>query len=295
MPVTVPCGRCIGCRLEKSKQWAIRISHEASLYQKNCFVTLTYNNEHLPSDGSIHLEHVQLFLKRLRKKYGNNIRYFQCGEYGEKFARPHYHLCIFNHDFHDKKHLRVTPGGQILYTSDSLASLWPFGFHSIGQLTFQSAAYVARYVTKKLTGKKSFIYKEYFSDGTFKTHNYENSDEHYQLINFDTGEVTYRAREFATMSRRPGLGSLWLQKYKRDVYPADHVIISGKEMLPPRYYDAYLEKEDISQYLEIKKRRKQKQKTISQDRLDAMEIVKIARSKSLKRNYENGSLLNQGH
>ena len=98
----VPCGRCIGCRLERSRQWAMRCVHEASLYKNNCFITLTFNDYYLPKDGSLHVEHFQKFMKRLRKRFGSGVRYFQCGEYGELLRRPHYHACLFNFDFPDR-------------------------------------------------------------------------------------------------------------------------------------------------------------------------------------------------
>ena len=95
-PVTVPCGQCIGCRLERSRQWAIRCYHEASMYERNSFVTLTYDDESLPLGGTLVFRDFQLFMKRLRKQYGAGIRFYACGEYGEKFGRPHYHVCLFN-------------------------------------------------------------------------------------------------------------------------------------------------------------------------------------------------------
>ena len=120
----VPCGQCIGCRLERSRQWAMRCCHEASLYDLNCFITLTYDPEHLPPDGSLVLDHFQRFMKRLRKRFGSGIRFFHCGEYGEKFARPHYHACLFNFDFPDK--VLYTIRDEIrLYRSAILEELWP--------------------------------------------------------------------------------------------------------------------------------------------------------------------------
>jgi len=107
MPVELPCRQCIGCRLEYSRQWAIRCLHEASLYDENCYITLTYDDQKLPESydikNGLDLSHFQLFMKRLRKKYGAKIRFFHCGEYGEDRGRPHFHACIFNHDFQDKK------------------------------------------------------------------------------------------------------------------------------------------------------------------------------------------------
>ena len=98
MPVTVPCGQCIGCRLERSRQWAVRCIHEASLHEDNCFITLTYDDAHLPTDLSLNVSHFQKFMKRLRKRFGEGIRFFHCGEYGENFGRPHYHACLFTSD-----------------------------------------------------------------------------------------------------------------------------------------------------------------------------------------------------
>jgi len=123
LPLTIPCGHCIGCLLERSKQWAIRCVHEASLHKNNSFITLTYNDKNLPKYKTLQKKHFQLFMKRLRKKYGSNIRFFHCGEYGDKYQRPHYHACIFGHDFKDKQ-LLFTKRGSKTYVSQSLNKLW---------------------------------------------------------------------------------------------------------------------------------------------------------------------------
>lgn len=215
--IKIPCKNCVGCRLEYSRQWAIRCMHEASLYQDNCFITLTYDNKHLPSDWSLNLYVFQCFLKRLRKKHTKvKIRYFHCGEYGAKFGRPHYHALLFNFDFNDKVYYK-TERGHRLYISESLQKLWPYGFSTIGAVTFQSAAYVARYVMKKWKGKDT---KEY-----------------YTRVDLETGELIELYPEYATMSRRNGIGSDWLKKYGQDVYPSDYVVVNGKKVKPPKYYD----------------------------------------------------------
>lgn len=159
IPIQVPCGQCIGCRLEKSRQWAIRCEHEASLYTNNCFLTLTYNDKYLPINNSLNLRHFQLFIKKLRKKHGKNIRYYHCGEYGELNLRPHYHALIFNFDFKDKIHYKTHKDNKY-YVSKELDALWsdpetkePLGYCVIGDLTFESAAYVARYCLKKQLAK----------------------------------------------------------------------------------------------------------------------------------------------
>lgn len=224
-PVTVPCGQCIGCRLERSRQWAVRCLHEASLYPHNCFLTLTYDDKHLPQHGSLNVKHYQDFMKRLRFKYcrfGRKIRFFHCGEYGENFGRPHYHALIFNLDFKDKYHFKKSPAGEKLYRSPSLEKLWTYGHSSIGNVTFESAAYVARYVTKKITGEKAF--------------------DHYNEYDIWTGELLSERRpEYVTMSRRPGIGKEWFNKFNTDVFPSDEVIIRGKQCKPPKYYSAQYE------------------------------------------------------
>lgn len=151
--LTLPCGQCIGCRLERSRQWAVRCVHEASLHKRNCFITLTYNNDHLPEDRGLHYDHFQLFMKRLRKKYGEGIRFYMCGEYGEKLGRPHFHACLFNHDFSDKTPWKTTETGFKLFRSKELEELWPYGYSSVGAVSFESAAYVARYIMKKVNGE----------------------------------------------------------------------------------------------------------------------------------------------
>lgn len=129
--------------------WAVRIVHEAQMWPQNSFITLTYRPEDLPQGGSLNVEHYQLFMKKLRaRNTGHKIRFFHCGEYGEKLSRPHYHAILFNYDFPDKK-VFSEKNGNTIYTSELLEDIWGKGFCTIGDVTFQSAAYVARYVMKK--------------------------------------------------------------------------------------------------------------------------------------------------
>lgn len=220
----LPCGRCIGCRLERSRQWAVRMVHEASLYPQNCVVTLTYGDAHLPVDGSLDRRAFPLFIRRLRKR-GATVRYFHCGEYGEREGRPHYHGCLFGFDFADKVVGPLSQSGAEQWESEFLRELWPFGVSRIGTLNFESAAYIARYVTKKVTGKLAAA--------------------HYERVNPLTGELVQVEPEFATMSRRPGIGKGWLEKYSSDVYPSDEVIVRGRECKPPRFYDKQLSEEEL--------------------------------------------------
>lgn len=270
MPVDLPCGQCIGCRLERSRQWAVRCVHEASLHPKNCFITLTYNDENLPKDRSLDVKHFQDFMKRLRFRFGSGIRFFHCGEYGEKFARPHYHACLFNFDFEDKK-LWKTALGNRLYLSQALQELWPFGFSTVGDVTFESAAYVARYVTKKQTGDRAAA--------------------HYEWLNEDTGELRSRKPEYCTMSRRPGLAKGWFDKYSSDVYPSDYIVLRGRKMRPPKYYDRQFEVVFPSDFrkLVFKRKAEGKKRSMLEDwtRLAVREEVQELRFKQLKRGYEN--------
>lgn len=263
MPVTVPCGRCVGCRLERSRQWAIRCVHESSLHQENSFVTLTYRDEELTwgdQRPTLVPRDLQLFMKRLRKKYGSGIRFFACGEYGERYGRPHYHACLFGVDFQDKK-LLSTKNGNKIYRSDSLSSLWPHGDNAIGDVTFDSAAYVARYIMAKKLGETESYYAE-------------------QSIE----------PEFVRMSRKPGIASNWLKKWKRDVFPSDNLVIRGIQCQPPKYYLSQYEISDPVKYLRVKAKRKNKQNENASNntsyQLRIRRIVKESRIKLLTRNLE---------
>jgi hypothetical protein len=266
-PVAVPCGQCIGCRLEKSRQWAIRIMHEASQWEDNSFITLTYDEDHLPSDGSLNKSHFQKFMKRLRKKYpSKTIRFYHCGEYGEQNFRPHYHAAIFNYCPDDKK-LDQGFDNPNLYSSRELELLWPYGYNTVGELTFDSAAYIARYVTKKITGEKA--------------------KEHYSRVNPDSGEYHSVLPEYATMSRRPGIGRDWYDKYNGETYDNDSVIMRGMEMKPPKYYDNLLEQHQPLKFEEVKKQRlKERSKYMNEqlpERLEVREKVKTAKHNLNKR------------
>lgn len=236
----IACGQCRGCRLEQSRQWATRCVHEASQHEKNCFVTLTYDNQHLPPGGSLDLADWQKFAKRTRKKMGA-FRFFHCGEYGDMHERAHLHACLFGLDFsHDREQITESRNGDAYYESATLSELWPNGRHMIGELTFESAAYCARYVMKKLTGGRALEYGE-------------------------------RKSPYITMSRRPGIGRTWIERYKKDVYRDDFVIVNGKKTRPPRYYDSVLTE---SQLAELKSRRAEKALQHEEEQTDARLRVK---------------------
>lgn len=220
-PLLIPCGQCLGCRLDHAKMWSLRCMHEAKMHEQNCFLTLTYSDENLPSDGSVHVEELQKFFKRLRKCFPNSkIRYYACGEYGDLHLRPHFHAIVFGFDFPDKKPFFKTKRGDVVYRSPILEQLWDKGISSIGTVTLNSCGYVARYVVKKFKGK--------------------GAEDHYKELGISP--------EFVVMSRRPGIGFEWFQKYYKDVFPNDFVVDNkGKKNAPPRYYFKLLD--DLSHEL----------------------------------------------
>lgn len=218
--LTLPCGQCVGCRLERSRQWAVRCVHESKMHEHSVFVTLTYDDDHVPYDSSLIYRHYQLFMKRLRKHFATRVRFYMCGEYGDLFSRPHFHACLFGCFFSDRQLYRELPSGSKLWTSKSLEKLWPYGFSSIGDVTFDSAAYVARYVMKKVTGPRA--------------------EAHYEAVDPVSGEIFQREPEFTRMSLKPGIGATFFEKYKKEIFPRDEVIVRGMKMKPPKYYDRLL-------------------------------------------------------
>nr|WAE43432.1 MAG: replication initiator protein [Microviridae sp.] len=223
-PIKIPCGQCIGCRLERSRQWAMRCENEQSLHLNNTFITLTYEN----APPSLNKTDFPLFMKRLRKIYGKEIRFFHCGEYGEKFKRAHHHAILFNHEFHDKYYFKGHPPC-VLYRSAELEKIWKLGHCTIGAANWETAAYVARYCTKKITGVRA--------------------EEHYKD----------RIPEHVTMSLKPGIGKIWFDKYSRDLYNYDtQVIRNGQECKPASYYDKLYDAINPEHLQELKAKRKEK-------------------------------------
>lgn len=273
----LPCGVCTGCRLERSRQWAVRCLHEASLHEENCFITLTYNDEHLTAYEDLCYKDFQDFMKRLRKKFSHKkIRFFMCGEYGENNGRPHYHACLFGHNFDDRIHLKVTSSGSKISTSKTLDDLWsdrnnnPIGFCTVGDVNFDSAGYVARYLMKKGLGR--------------------GHESQYQEIDMETGEVYQKQREFNKMSLKPGLGHGFYKKWTKDIFPKDVCIVNGRETKPPRYYAKKFKDDDPESYEELQYLRYQRslQSLLdnTEERLKVKEHVLKAKVKLLKRELE---------
>lgn len=256
-PLRLPCGQCIGCKLERARQWAVRCNHEASLFEENCMVTLTYSEEWLPKGATLVPRDFVNFMKRLRRRIApRKVRFFGCGEYGDEAMRPHYHLLLFGYDFPDKLRVR-TSKEYPEWTSDILEQTWGFGSTLIGSVSFESAAYVARYVTKKISGP--------LSAG------------HYRYVDGD--EWVELEPEFGRMSRRPGIGRSWMEQYGDEVYPADEVISRGYEAKPPRYYDEICGAESPLELWMVKRERElaRKPQDETEDRLIAREAVATAR------------------
>jgi len=273
--------------------------HEIQTTKDNtaCFITLTYNDKNLPDDYSLNKQHFKDFLKRFRKAIEPaKIRYFMCGEYGDDSWRPHYHAIIFGYDFtlsQEYKKILHPPRIRMqsietenpYYLSDFLSALWDKGNHLIANATFETAAYVARYITKKITGEKA--------------------EQHYNRFIWDWNEFTgeiFNMREvqlqpeYATMSRGrkkegqtgSGIGSEWYEKYKSDCYPSDYLVRDGNKISVPKYYDKLLEQEDEVLFSAMKVKRElaliNHKDDLTNEMLAIRHKAKINQNKSLRRN-----------
>lgn len=246
----VPCGRCIGCRLDRSASSAVRGYHELmTCGEQNCFfLTLTYDNEHLPINNSICTRDLQLFWKRLRKSTGAKFKYIACAEYGAKFSRPHYHACVFGFRLPDEDFAKppVAPAshsGFPNFQSDVVRKCWPLGLHVINNVSFNSVAYVARYILKKTLGDGESGYID--EDGV------------------------YREKEKSYWSA--GIGLRYFEKYWSDFYSLGACQVektnrlgeSVKKSFPiPRYYDKKLEERDPAFFASVKEHRVQVAKSL---------------------------------
>lgn len=231
----LPCGQCIGCRLGHSCETAVRCVHESSMHAENCFVTLTYDDEHLPSSGSLVRSDPQDFLKRLRARLApKRVRFFGCGEYGERRGRPHYHFCLFGHEFAEDREPvgRSVDGRSTFFKSELLTETWGKGFASVGSLTFESAAYVARYSLKKINGRGR------------EAADAESGLTPYEGVDSVTGEVVERLPEFSMFSLKPGIGVGWLNRWWGDCFPSDFIVHDGRKLPVPKLYRRYLEQVD---------------------------------------------------
>ena len=268
--VAIPCGQCIGCREDRTREWTLRIMHESTLHEKNCFLTLTYSDEYVPEDGCLRKKDWQNFAKAVRRythdvaeatnTYRDTFRYFHCGEYGDEYGRPHYHAAVFGLDFALDRYQWTMNGPFPVWRSPALDKLWRHGYATIGELTHETAAYVAGYVQKKITGI--------------------NAKRHYERLGLTP--------EYSTMSRKPGIGKGWYEKNATDVINQDQVIYKGFPVRPPRYYDKFSKKLDEHRHSLIKLKRIEKAPTFTKRQLKAKETILRERRKRKERNYERG-------
>lgn len=261
--VLVPCGRCIGCRLDYSRQWAERCVHEAEQYEHNYFLSLTYDDDHLPRSDKTNVatlipDEVSKFMKALRQKMKNElgvdgIRFFACGEYGEgkgqRLINPHFHIILFNcplPDLQERHPIKVdgkvkciyqyADDGEKLLFSKLVASCWNDdkgqlkGTAQIGKVTYESCAYVSRYIVKKQYGEGAKIYKELGI-----------------------------APEFVRMSRMPGIGSKFYDSHFEAIYEFDKVATKHGDKVyfsnPGKYCDNKLKERDPQRFYEMKEDR----------------------------------------
>jgi len=244
--------------------------HEASFYDHNQFLTLSYADDKIPDLGNLDQRDMQLFFKRLRKTQNSPIRYVYCGEYGENTSRPHYHAIVFGLPLTDRQHFKSNDRGDKLYQSPQLEKLWGNGFVTIGDVTPQSCGYVAGYLTKDI-----------------KSTNFTNSE--YLHFNKSTGELTPRTRPFVRYSNRPGIGKRWIDKYYKDVFPQDVIRTRDGTSAVPQYYFDRLQKLDPEMYNYVKNKRDNALYTphnkwnSKPDRLKVRETVKLAKLNLSKR------------
>lgn len=228
--IFLPCRKCIGCIINKANDWATRSFIEASAWQKNCFLTLTYDEEHLPKGRNLKKEDMQKFFKRLRKNHGGYetwnykgkiqkpIRYFYAGEYGPKTLRPHYHAGVFNYWPADAKIFKKSENGDYYYTSEELNRIWGKGYVLIGAMEYASACYIARYTMKKLKDIKEHEQKNWELEE-------ETTGDEIDFLQQYFGEKIEQPKntvpEFIETSRRGGIGLAgWLidqEKFKKNM------------------------------------------------------------------------------
>ncbi len=244
--IEIPCGRCIGCRLAYSRQWADRCMLELGYHEQSWFITLTYDDEHLPISESVDPEtgeigmagtllkrDVQLFFKRLRKnyKYDNHLRYFCAGEYGSQTYRPHYHAIVFGLKLDDLQLYKQSLEGYNYYVSDFLNKCWKQGYVVVGKVNWDTCAYTARYIMKKQYGSGAYVYDKY------------------NIV-----------PEFTTMSLKPAIGRRYYDDHKDELYETDCIFIGTDEgshkIRPPRYYDKLYDLDFPDDFALIKENRK---------------------------------------
>lgn len=243
--VLVPCGQCLACRISYAEHWAARCETETHYHEQNVFITLTYDDDHVPvidyETGEIYkglkkpLEYfqgqtrerltvfkpdLQKFWKRLRKATGAKLMYYASGEYGDKTGRPHYHCIIYGLEIPDLELWDERRGYQRFH-SKWLDEIWGLGRTEIGSVTYESCRYVARYVIKKRKGKEAKYYEE-----------------------------AKIFPEFVNMSLKPGIGMQYFEDHKDEIYKTDKIYLQGgRTVKPPRYFDKLMDEEQLQREL----------------------------------------------
>lgn len=263
----LPCSQCINCRKTYSESWGVRMMHEASEHPENCFLTLTYSDDHLPPNGSLDYSHTQTFIKNLRaalsySNFDRKIKYYLAGEYGDQLGRPHYHAILFGFDFSAPVYYKgrdnsvleeYTKDGNVYREFSFLDDLWQKGKCNVGEVNYETCRYTASYVSKKVSGRSSAA--------------------HYGS----------KLPERAFMSN--GIGRTWLERFYADVYPDDFCIHSGKRLKVPKYYDRWLETHNSSLFQQVKLSREASMMDMD---IDHSELVRIHQVKLLnQQQYSN--------
>ena len=253
----IPCGQCIGCRLDRTSNWASRFMCESLMHESNWFATLTYKEESCPRDGGLRYADVQAAWKRL--SYYQRVRHGTCGEYGSVNLRPHYHAILFGLRLDDVEPWRKSPAGHQLFRSRSFEErIWPHGNAEFGSVSYDSCAYVAAYCVKKVTGKAAEVRSPV--TGLLP----------YERIDSLSGEVVSVEPEFLHVSKRPAIGVPFLEKYGGDVYNVhDAVILHGRKQRVPRAFDRWLEKQPGLRIDELKADRLERAVTHADDQTRA--------------------------
>lgn len=265
----LPCNKCLSCKLRKAKEWAIRCWHESQMYDENSYITLTYSDEHLPAYADLDHRDFQLFMKRLRTNTGKKLSYFMCGEYGDQFHRPHYHLILFGWFPPDAKYHRTHKGNRY-YKSEILDFAWKKGYTDTSTVSYKASGYIARYTLKKQLPKEDI------------------QDRYIYLDSND--EIQTRKLEYIRMSNNPAIGLSWIEKYAEQTIRNDYVLDPNGNQCPvPRYYLNYLadyvclETSEKNKASRIEKARANPDNT--PDRRRQKEVCAEAKSQQLIRPY----------
>lgn len=231
----VPCGQCRGCRLTTRQQWVARMVKESALWEaRPLFCTFTYADSHLPPDFSVSRRVAQLLVKRVRKRFGDGIRLFGCGEAGDLSGRPHYHLLFWNLELPDLVPFQTSKSGLPLFRSAALESCWTkmdgardtgeaLGFVDVGYGDVSAMGYVAGYVFKKMADDRASAEERTFAHPV-------------------TGELIETAPPFAFMSRRPGIGARWVDEYLTSDARHSDLIVDGRRYAMPPYFRRRVER-----------------------------------------------------